>query len=111
MKDSKEDISSFLRSLLVEKYSLSTKVEGRSRIYHDLKLRGDDAWEFLEEVVAKYNVDMTGFEFIEFFRGETYSLADVYRSVFGKEDGSRKPLTVDHLVAVCEAKKWFEPLT
>ena len=52
MKDHNE-VQTYITTLLLREYSLTRKITPQSRIYHDLRLRGQDAWEFLSAVFGK----------------------------------------------------------
>lgn len=41
-----------------------------SRIEEDLRITGDDAWELLEELDRKFQIDFEGFDFREYFYEE-----------------------------------------
>ena len=71
------------------------------RLLHDLGIDGDDAEDLLVDFSKKFEVDMDGFNFEDFFRGEGSYL----KVVFGSDV---LPLTVDDLWQSALAKK-FRP--
>jgi hypothetical protein len=94
---------------LRQRHALTQDVRGDSRVFHDLGLRGVDAIDFLAEVAARYAVSWDGFDFDRYFKGEYYSPVDLWNRLRRRPDTSKRPLTVDHLVEVCQRKAWFDP--
>jgi len=82
-------------------------IEPSTRIYEDLLIAGDDAAELLERVQKKFGTSYEGFRFDDFFPNETDALLCRITLLFGF--GSRKTLTVQHLIDVVQAGKWTEP--
>ncbi len=105
----RSDVINALKSILANTYAVSRDMSDDTRLYHDLGLRGVDAVRFLETVFREFRVDQSGFEFKEYFKGEHYSPADFFRSVTGREDRSKRPLTLRHLADVCVKGHWFPP--
>jgi hypothetical protein len=100
-----------IRNYLVARSVRRREIAGSSLLYHELGLRGDDAYQFMQFILREFDVDMTGFNFATYFRGEYYGLRDAIRDVFKVADKSRKPLSIGHIVSVCLAKKWADPST
>jgi acyl carrier protein len=46
------------------------KIMRTTRLREDLGIDGDDAAEFLREIVKLYSIDATDFEFVQFFNPE-----------------------------------------
>lgn len=85
------------------------KIDGRSRIFHDLGIAGDDAHELLENIRAKFNVSFVGFKFERYFPDEAEALGRHIANLFGRRGDDKAPLTVDHLIAVAKQRAWFDP--
>ncbi|VAW70772.1 hypothetical protein MNBD_GAMMA09-1171 [hydrothermal vent metagenome] len=77
------------------------KLNGATLIEEDLGLTGDDAWEVIEELEKKYNIDFTEFDFLKHFGPEAGWASS-------KEYGYY-PVSIDHLVKVVKNKKWLMP--
>lgn len=99
------EIKGFIESLDVTRKSITPD----SQVYHDLGLRGTDAYELLQFVESKFSVDFAGFRFKRYFHGEYFGVKDIIRYMFGIYDESKARLTVGHLVDVAMAGEWHEP--
>jgi hypothetical protein len=75
-----------------------------------LGMAGDDAIEFMEAFMEKFNVDMTEFEFDKHFDPECFDLLkDFYRLFLLMFDRKRLlhiPITLRDLTEAAESKKW-----
>jgi acyl carrier protein len=70
-----EEIQSFISEFcVIEKEKLTPE----AKLYHDLYITGDDAIEFMEAFIDKYDIDITGFCFTKYFREEGQSIVDLY---------------------------------
>jgi hypothetical protein len=77
-------------------------------LYWDLRIYGDDAIEFMEAFFNRYEIDFTDFYITKYFRQEGHSIVDLYYSLFKPEKLKFPPITLQHLLEVAKAKKWFE---
>ena len=86
--------------------------EGRlvrtTRLERDLGITGDDAVEFLEAFVEKFNLDMSDFDMTKYFSGEGFML-DFY-SIFKYIKGEKiyrykKHMTIEYLANAIKAGK------
>lgn len=93
---------------IIRKHSTISEFGENPRLFHDLKLRGDDAKNFLDEVASAFDTDFSEFEFREFFPDEYYSIRDMWNDFWGVSDTRWKVLSLDHLTAVCAAGRWFD---
>ena len=84
-------------------------IPGSARIYHDLQLGGDDAFELLEDISKAYGVSFQGFRFDDYFPNETDHMWLAWKARLGFPDTKRKPLTFDHLVDVVRQGHWSDP--
>jgi hypothetical protein len=50
------------------------EIRPESRLFHDLGICGDDAALLVNEFARNFEVDLSGFEFARFFRGEPHLL-------------------------------------
>jgi len=105
------EVREYLMTLLRDEYISSKKqLNGNERIYHDLGITGDDAYELLIAVKARYPFDVREFDFLDYFDGEGLPLPGA-RLLGLPNNGPKikKPLTIDHLVKICTAQKWIDP--
>jgi hypothetical protein len=94
---------------LLEKYAGKKALGHDPRIFHDLKLRGVDAADFIEDLCATFDFNFSTMRFSEYFPAEYYSPRDFVIDLFGWTDRRWKELRLSHLVDVCQKKLWFEP--
>jgi hypothetical protein len=78
------------------------------KIYHDLGIGGDDAFDLLDHVSADFKLDFSEMKFSDYFPNESEAFFEHIGRIIGFK-GQRKPLTVDHLLRVIEKGQWFEP--
>jgi hypothetical protein len=104
-----EHIEQWIRNLLIKKYTGLRELGSDPRIFHDLKLRGEDAGDFLEDVSSQFDVDLSGMRFPRYFPAEYYSPRDFVVDLFRIADTRWQEPRLKHLVKVCKEKKWFEP--
>jgi len=79
-----------------------------SRLWHDLHIGGDDAWELLGEVVCRFQTSFETMTFSAYFPDET----EAWRAGIGMMLGFRsdkKAVTVQHLAQVVKPGAWFDP--
>lgn len=87
---------------LLKKYmGRKERPEANQRLFHDLGLYGDDAWEFLDELSKRYGIAEPQFDGSEHFPNE----GEVWPwpfSIFGGRSNKWKPVTVVELVKYLE---------
>ena len=93
---------------IVRRISGAREVSPSSRVYQDLGVAGDDAWEMLRHLGDRFSVSLTDFDFSRYFPAETEAMGEHWAKMF-RLVKPRPPLTVEHLIAVAERKCWFEP--
>ena len=93
---------------IVRRITRCREIAPTSRLFHDLGLSGDDAFEVLEEVGSKFGVTFSGFEFERYFPQEEEAFWAHLARVLGLRL-RREPLTVGHLAGVAARGAWFEP--
>jgi hypothetical protein len=96
--------------LHVVRASGSHKVLPQSRLWHDLRVGGDDAWELIEKLVDSFGTSFTSMAFSDFFPDETEAFGAHWGMVFGFRS-DKTPVTVQHLADVVERGHWFDPPT
>lgn len=83
-------------------------ISNQTRIYFDLGIYGDDAWELLEEIHNRFGTRFEGFDGPTYFPEEMGTAGKWIAWLFGKPE-PWKPVTFGHLFKVVEAGRWFDP--
>lgn len=77
-------------------------------------IAGPDAWAFMEAFAERYGVDMEGAGQAYDYGDSDVPLADALSHLWKKITFRPVPrtnhFTIDHLAAVANRKKWFEPI-
>ena len=77
------------------------KLNGTTLIEEDLSVTGDDAWDVIEALNEKFDIDLKEFDFLKHFGPEAgWATSEEY---------GYYPVSIDHLIKVVENKKWFLP--
>jgi hypothetical protein len=84
-------------------------ITSSTKIFHDLGIGGDDAFELLESIVKRFGTSFASLDFHAYFPNETESLSYFWFMKLGFYRTAIKPLTTAHMVAVIERGSWFEP--
>lgn len=84
------------------------KLHLSQRLYHDLCITGDDAYELLENIQKRFGTKFDGLDFHEYFSAEPDILTSIIEKWFPSVI-SEKPVTIRHLVEVVRAGQWFDP--
>ena len=93
---------------IVRQITGGADVQPTSRLFHDLGIGGDDAFEMLEQVAERFGVSFSGFQFSRYFPDESEALGAHWARVLHLPL-RRESLTVQHLAAVAERGAWFDP--
>jgi hypothetical protein len=83
------------------------KLNDTDRLYQDLLLTGDDAYELLAEIKRRFGTSFDTLDFAIYF-GEG-DRANWLLHLNGYRDPNCRESTVGHLLNVIEAGHWFEP--
>lgn len=79
-----------------------------TKLYEDLKIDGDDAFELLQAFSEKFNVDMSEFKYNEYFAPEGIDIIGVLSRLFkDKEKKKLKSLTLADLEEAAKEGKWI----
>jgi hypothetical protein len=92
----------------VRKFAGNEKITSETRIYQDLGIGGDDAWELLDDLRQAFRVDFSDMDFSLYFPNETEMISEKFVELLRRAP-RRPPLTIDHLVKIIECGRWFEP--
>lgn len=102
--------SSFYKELhdFVEK-EIGFKINESTIFFKDLKLIGDDADAFIIKFSETFEIDMTGFNFDEYFVDEyNIPFLYLYDKLFRKEIIKKKEFDLLHLENIIKEKKWID---
>jgi hypothetical protein len=95
--------------LLIQRILASSEpISMSAAIFHDLDIAGDDAYELLKDVVARFGTSFADLDFHSYFPDEFEAFVWNWASKLGFRP-KHKVFTVAHLVAVVERGSWFEP--
>jgi len=75
-------------------------VTSSDALYQDLRIMGDDAFELLQRISARFDVSLTGLSFPLYFPDEASAPFIYLKAKLGWRDRTRRRLTVGHLIAV-----------
>lgn len=96
-----------VRDFFARNYSESS--DQNTTVNFDLEIMGDDAHYFMQEFSKKFEVDLTGFKFSDFFHDEL-GIKYLYYKFFNSSFLTAKvPLTLGHLSKVAAKRTWFNP--
>jgi hypothetical protein len=106
MYESNDEIFKSIKSFLIERYAFQENLTYETII--NKAIDGDDALEFIEAFSKKYNVDMSKFEFDNYFAPEAvFNLAySFFCLLFARHKLKRIPITVRDLVEIAKKHKW-----
>ncbi|MGZ3275720.1 MAG: DUF1493 family protein [Caulobacteraceae bacterium] len=93
---------------LVAKFVWRRAVLPESRLWHDLHIGPEDAWELLGEVTDKFGTSFESMSFLTYFPDQP----DAWGAGLGMMLGFRsdkRPFTVQHLANVVKRGDWFDP--
>ena len=74
----------------------------------DLGIDGDDAMEFIRCFQARFNVDMSEFDFAAYFGAEGFDLVRLVVSC-AAGGGSKAPITIGLLLRAAKNRRWPSP--
>lgn len=77
-----------------------------TRLYKDLKIDGDDAFELLKIYEKKFNVDMQDFNYVDYFAPEGIDLLGALKRLFGLEKKKLKEITLGDMEKAALIGRW-----
>ncbi|HRY34191.1 MAG TPA: DUF1493 family protein [Bacteroidales bacterium] len=103
MTDSNFDnIKSFVEEI---RWKYPFELQRETRVEQDLGLTGDEAYEFMETFSKRFSIDITNFEFSNYFEPEGDKiLPAIIRLFTGKKKEKKKVLTLGDLEKAIESK-------
>ena len=107
-----EDIATIERELigLVRKWTRHRHpIATQSALYHDLYVVGDDLEEYLAEIAKRHGTSFEDFRFDTYVPNELTAAFYYCALRLGFLKDSFPRLTIEHLAAVVQLGKWFEP--
>jgi hypothetical protein len=85
-----------------------SKLHENLRVFHDLNIAGDDAYELLDFIAGEFNVDFHDMEFTKFFPEEGEVLSEYFLKMI-RFPTRFKALTIGHLIEVAMTGRWVDP--
>ena len=82
-------------------------IDEETRVWHDLHLSGDDAYEMLETIRNRFGVSFKSMDFSRCFPDETEGFFYMWAERFGLRSRF-EPLALGHLLAVIQAGQWHD---
>ncbi len=109
---SRADIRDFVAERL--SYYVGTPRAGvpcETRLTHDLRMVGDDAYYFLCDLQDEFSIEFIDFDFSKFFvREDKFTILwYIIPGIWRRHARRCTPLTINHIIDVCERQKWFDP--
>jgi hypothetical protein len=93
---------------IVREISASKSIDPAARIFQDLSISGHDAGDLLDRLHREFGTSFAGLDFEAYFPDEGDGM--LYALLFNRLGWfKKKSMTVEHLIAVVAAGKWFEP--
>jgi len=93
---------------IVREISASKSIDPSDRIFQDLDISGHDAGELLTRVHREFGTSFAELDFAAYFPDEGDGM--FYVLLFNRLGWfKKKSMTLEHLVEVVTAGKWFEP--
>jgi hypothetical protein len=105
---SREDIRADF-AVILDRYIWRKAVTDNIRLYHDLWLSGDDAFELLEDVQKKFGTSFRAMDFNIYFPYEGENYGAWLLSRLGFPPTKFRAVTVGHMLDVIARGAWFDP--
>lgn len=106
--DVMEELFESIKLLVYQKIGNNNiRLERGTRLYKDLKIDGDDAFELLESFMVRFNVDMTGFDYNEYFAPEGIDIIGAAVRLFKGKETKLQELTLGDLEITAKSRKWI----
>lgn len=74
-----------------ERWKYNVPINRDTRLVQDLKIDGDDAYEFMEKFVSEFKIDYSEFNYTIYFSKEGFDLFGILVSVFKRKQKQKKP--------------------
>lgn len=92
----------------LKRITLLEDFELEQRLYHDLGITGDDAYELLENIQKRFGTNFRKLDFHKYFSADPDFITGLIERWFPSVI-TEKPVTIRHLVDVVRAGHWFDP--
>lgn len=99
----------FLRDQCLSSNNALSKCNSKTRLYHDLKIYGDDAWIIVNALHDKWGVDLSEFEFKTYFPDEVdilWIIRPLFEFIFPSCVKRYYPITLGDIRLFIKEKKW-----
>lgn len=102
------DVFEEIKSFLSQEIGTNKFMERNTRLYEDLRIDGDDAFELMQKYKSVFKVDMTHFDYNLYFAPEGIDLIGAVMSVFKKGKPKLKSITIGDLERAAISGAWKE---
>lgn len=104
MQIRKDDFYVYLNSIL------GIEVDDNTYFFDDIGMDGLDAWQFIETIAKKFEVDFSEYNWQEYHDSEA-DITNILKAIMGifKRKNRQKKFSALHLFNVVQAGKWSEP--
>jgi hypothetical protein len=104
-----EGIFNLITVMIRDVYGRTVVDSGTSITSFNAVSEDNDA--FLKRFRQEFNVDMTGFDYYDFFREDQFYTMAVWHLILKlfRKVRQKKSLTIDHLIKVVQDRRWSAP--
>jgi hypothetical protein len=106
-KNASKKYGEVVRFLSEETGTAVHRISPRTDIVRHLRVAGDDGVELIDKFAEKFDVDMRGFIYSDYFGTEGFNPFVLFSPSFWKELRSRNSITVADLVEAAESGAWL----
>ncbi|MCH8547160.1 MAG: DUF1493 family protein [Cryomorphaceae bacterium] len=81
---------------------------------NDGRTISEDNDVFINELKSRFNIDMQGFKYYDYFDEDEFVLLNIFRLLMRRIKllkNNKKRLTVGHIHKVIQQGKWFDPVS
>jgi hypothetical protein len=100
----RDAVITIIRSIVGKRETIDTS----TRLYHDLRIISDDAWELLTEIHQKFGTSFKAMDF-EAYWPDGFDQVPFWLLELLGFNKKAKAITFGHLLKVVEAGHWYEP--
>lgn len=88
-------------------YEIGGQIPDNALFFDDLQIGGNDCIELMNRIAAKYEVDMAGYDPLNYHETEREIETAWFTDV--RPNRLVKSFDFNHLIEVIDKKKWYEP--
>jgi len=106
-----EDLIKFIKNHVGKTWWLKNEINEETRLAKDLKLDGDDAFDFFEEFKNAYNIDISRLDLSNTFNSEGFdplNISNIFSFNKKKKKHDFKDITINDLLEMVISNEDFE---